>query len=82
MLYATWAGSVDHDDVPRVACLAKANCADAYLDAAGDNIQIHGGIGFTWEHPAHLCLRRAKNNRTFLGGSDLHTQLLADRLGI
>jgi alkylation response protein AidB-like acyl-CoA dehydrogenase len=81
-LYATWAASVEHEDVPRVASLAKAFCADAYLTAALENIQIHGGIGFTWEHPAHLYLKRAKNDQTFLGGSDLHRQLLADRLGI
>lgn len=82
VLYATWAASTDHEDVPTAACIAKAHCADAYLNAAAENVQIHGGIGFTWEHPAHLYLKRAKNNQTFLGGSDLHRQLLADRIGI
>jgi alkylation response protein AidB-like acyl-CoA dehydrogenase len=82
VLYSTWAASVDHEDTPRVAPLAKAFCTDAYVAGAGENIQIHGGIGFTWDYPAHLYLKRAKNNQTFLGGSDLHRQLLADRIGI
>jgi alkylation response protein AidB-like acyl-CoA dehydrogenase len=65
-----------------VAALVKAHCVDAYLDAAGENIQIHGGIGFTWEHPAHLFLKRAKSSQVLLGDSDLHRQLLADRIGV
>ncbi|RAV02839.1 acyl-CoA dehydrogenase family protein [Mycolicibacter senuensis] len=80
--YALWAASVGHDDVPKVACLAKAFCVDAFLYACGENIQIHGGIGFTWEHPAHLYLKRAKNAQLFLGSSDFHRQRLADRIGI
>jgi alkylation response protein AidB-like acyl-CoA dehydrogenase len=80
--YALWAASVGHEDTPRVASLAKAFCVDAFLYAAGENIQIHGGIGFTWEHPAHLYLKRAKNAQLFLGSSDFHRQQLADRIGI
>lgn len=80
--YALWAASVGHEDVPRVASLAKAFCVDAFLYASGENIQIHGGIGFTWEHPAHLYLKRAKNAQLFLGGSDFHRQQLADRIGV
>ncbi|MCX0272781.1 acyl-CoA/acyl-ACP dehydrogenase [Nocardia zapadnayensis] len=80
--YALWAAATGHADVPVVAPMVKAHCVDAYLQAAGDNIQIHGGIGFTWEHPAHLYLKRAKSSQALLGGSDFHRQLLADRLGI
>ncbi|NKY61016.1 acyl-CoA dehydrogenase family protein [Nocardia flavorosea] len=80
--YALWAAATGHVDVPVVAPMVKAHCVDAYLQAAGDNIQIHGGIGFTWEHPAHLYLKRAKSSQALLGGSDFHRQLLADRLGI
>ena len=65
-----------------VAPLVKAHCVDTYLPGAGENIQIHGGIGFTWEHPAHLYLKRAKSSQVLLGDSDLHRQLLADRIGI
>jgi len=80
--YALWAASVGHEDTPEVASLVKAFSVDAYLSACGENIQIHGGIGFTWEHPAHLYLKRAKNAQLFLGSSDFHRQQLADRIGI
>ena len=80
--YALWAAATDHEDVPVVAPMVKAHCVDAYLSAAGDNIQIHGGIGFTWEHPAHLYLKRAKSSQALLGGSDEHRRIVADRLGI
>lgn len=80
--YALWAVSVEDDELPKVASLAKAFCVDTYLAACGENIQIHGGIGFTWEHPAHLYLKRAKNAQSFLGSSDMHRQRLATMLGI
>lgn len=80
--YALWAASVDHEETAEVASLAKAFCADAYLSACGENIQIHGGIGFTWEHPAHLYLKRAKNVQLFAGSSDFHRQRVADLIGI
>ncbi|GAC1395501.1 MAG: acyl-CoA dehydrogenase family protein [Mycobacterium sp.] len=80
--YALWAVSAADAEVPKVASLAKAFCVDAYLAACGENIQIHGGIGFTWEHPAHLYLKRAKNAQSFLGSSDFHRQRLATLIGI
>ncbi len=80
--YALWAVSAGHPDAAVVAPLAKAYCVDTYLHAAGENIQIHGGIGFTWEHPAHLYLKRAKSSQLLLGSSDFHRQQLADRIGI
>ena len=79
--YALWAVSAGDPDERTVAPLAKAYCVDTYLHAAGENIQIHGGIGFTWEHPAHLYLKRAKSSRVLLGDSDFHRQQLADRIG-
>ena len=82
VLYALWAVSVDSDEVPKVASLAKAFCTDVYLRGSGENIQIHGGIGFTWEHPAHLYLKRAKNVQLFLGSSDFHRQRLAGLIGM
>ena len=80
--YALWAVSAGEPDERTVAPLAKAYCVDTYLHAAGENIQIHGGIGFTWEHPAHLYLKRAKSSQVLLGDSDFHRQQLADRIGI
>ncbi len=60
--------------------LAKSVCSAAYLQAAGDNIQIHGGIGFTWEHDAHLYFKRAKSTSLLLGSVDAHRDRLADVL--
>ena len=68
--------------LPAVAALAKAYCSDAYLRVAGENIQIHGGIGFTWEHPAHLYYRRAKSSDLLFGDASHHRELLAQRIGI
>jgi alkylation response protein AidB-like acyl-CoA dehydrogenase len=65
-------------DLPVAASLAKATGPDAYFKAAAGNIQIHGGIGFTWEHPAHLYFRRAKTNQSLFGDSILHRE----RLGV
>ena len=58
--YASWAAAEDNDELPVVAALAKAYCSEAYFHAAAENIQIHGGIGFTWEHPAHLYFKRGE----------------------
>jgi alkylation response protein AidB-like acyl-CoA dehydrogenase len=52
--------------------LAKAACSDTALKAAQEMIQLHGGIGFTWEHPAHLYLKRAKADALALGTADAH----------
>jgi alkylation response protein AidB-like acyl-CoA dehydrogenase len=52
--------------------LAQAYCSDAYVFVAATNIQVHGGIGFTWEHPAHLYLRRARTDAQLLGPPTYH----------
>ncbi|MEU1369755.1 acyl-CoA dehydrogenase family protein [Streptomyces sp. NPDC005803] len=70
------------DDLPNVAGLAKAFCSDAAVLAASQNIQVHGGIGFTWEHTAHLYLKRAKTSQLLLGDSAHHRELLARRIGV
>jgi len=62
--------------------LAKSVCSDAYMKAAGDTIQIHGGIGFTWEHDAHLYFKRAKSTALLLGSVDSYRDRLADAIGI
>ncbi|MEV5712895.1 acyl-CoA dehydrogenase family protein [Amycolatopsis mediterranei] len=80
--YALWAAATQAPDLPAVASLTKAFCSDAYQLTAGENIQIHGGIGYTWEHPAHLYFKRAKNSALFLGGADHHREQLAQRIGI
>src|SRR5437588_103207 len=80
--YAGWAAAEESDELPVVASLAKAYCSDAYFHAAAENIQIHGGIGFTWEHPAHLYFKRAKSSELLLGDPTYHRELLAQRIGI
>jgi len=80
--YASWAASEDNEELPVVASLAKAYCSDAYFHAAAENIQIHGGIGFTWEHDAHLYFKRAKSSEILLGDATYHRELLAQRIGI
>jgi len=62
--------------------LAKSVCSDAYLQAAGDNIQIHGGIGFTWEHDAHLYFKRAKSTSLLFGSVGSYRDRLGDAIGI
>jgi alkylation response protein AidB-like acyl-CoA dehydrogenase len=80
--YAAWCAAELNDELPEVACLAKAYCSEAYFHAAAENIQIHGGIGFTWEHPAHLYFKRAKSSELLFGDPAYHRELLAQRLGI
>ena len=80
--YAMWAASEGNDELPVVASLAKAYCGEAYFHAAAENIQIHGGIGFTWEHPAHLYFKRAKSSELMFGDPNYHRELLAQRIGI
>jgi alkylation response protein AidB-like acyl-CoA dehydrogenase len=80
--YAGWCAAELNDELPSVASLAKAYCSDAYFHAAAENIQIHGGIGFTWEHPAHLYFKRAKSSELLFGDPTYHRELLAQRIGI
>lgn len=77
---ALWA--VDHEpaEVPLAAGLAKAFCSEAYFDAASSNIQVHGGIGYTWEHPAHLYFRRAKSSQLMFGTPGHHRETLLQKL--
>jgi alkylation response protein AidB-like acyl-CoA dehydrogenase len=62
--------------------LAASLCAEVYESIAADSIQLHGGIGFTWEHDAHLYFKRAKASKLLLGAPSFHRRLLADVLGL
>ncbi|AKK25652.1 acyl-CoA dehydrogenase family protein [Mycobacterium sp. EPa45] len=70
------AAAFDAQDAGRLADLAvaQAYCADAYVTVAANNIQVHGGIGFTWEHPAHLYLRRARTDALLFGEPAWHRE--------
>jgi alkylation response protein AidB-like acyl-CoA dehydrogenase len=80
--YAAWTAAEGNDELPVMASLAKAYCSEAYFQAAAETIQIHGGIGFTWDHPAHLYFKRAKSSEIILGDPAYHRELLAQRIGI
>ena len=69
-------------ELPVSAALAAAYCSDAFTYAAKENIQIHGGIGYTWEHDAHLYLKRAKSSELLFGSPAGHRARLADLVGI
>lgn len=71
----------DRGEFAIAAPLAASIASEAYVWAAGENIQIHGGIGFTWEHDAHLYLKRAKSSSLLLGDARYHRRLLGDALG-
>jgi alkylation response protein AidB-like acyl-CoA dehydrogenase len=80
--YAAWTVSEDSDEQRTVVPLAKSYCSEAYFHCAGENIQIHGGIGFTWEHDAHLHFKRAKSSELLFGDPAHHRAVLADRIGL
>jgi alkylation response protein AidB-like acyl-CoA dehydrogenase len=80
--YGLWCAAEMNDELPSVASLAKSYCSEAYFHAAAENIQIHGGIGFTWEHPAHLYFKRAKSSELMFGDPAYHRELLAQRIGL
>jgi alkylation response protein AidB-like acyl-CoA dehydrogenase len=69
-------------DTPVAIALAKAACSDIAVRVAQESVQLHGGIGFTWEHPAHLYLKRAKSSSIGLGTADWHRASLAGLAGL
>jgi alkylation response protein AidB-like acyl-CoA dehydrogenase len=75
------AGEGGAEDLFYAAHLAKSVCGDAYRRAAAENVQIHGGIGFTWEHDAHLHYKRAHGSDTLFGDATYHRAALARGLG-
>jgi alkylation response protein AidB-like acyl-CoA dehydrogenase len=82
---AYYAGCVAADDAPdlsRVASLAKAYCSEAYFACAGESIQIHGGVGFTWEYDPHLYFKRAQASEQMLGTPSYHRERIARELSL
>jgi alkylation response protein AidB-like acyl-CoA dehydrogenase len=77
---AYYAGCVAAEGLPELASaasLAKATCSDAYFRCAADALQIHGGVGFTWEYDVHLYLKRARSTEIFLGSPAFHRERVA-----
>ena len=69
-------------DAKVAVALAKAYCSDVAVNAAQECVQLHGGIGFTWEHPAHLYLKRAKADSIGFGTADAHRATLASLVNL
>jgi alkylation response protein AidB-like acyl-CoA dehydrogenase len=73
---AVWTAASDPAGLAALAPLAALHCARTFVQVAGEMIQLHGGIGFTWEHEAHLYLKRAKSTQLLLGpASALRTEI-------
>ncbi len=70
------------DEAPFAVHAAKAFACDTYSHCAGEMIQLHGGIGFTWEHDAHLYFKRARSNASLLGTPDWHREQVAGLAGL
>ena len=77
--YAAAAAAEGDDETPALACLAKAGASQAYMQTAINTVQIHGGIGFTWDNDTHLWFKRAKSSEVFLGDPAYHRELLMHR---
>ena len=75
--YASFAAADGDAELGSLAPLAKACCSEAFLHVAAENIQIHGGIGFTWDHAAHLYYRRAKSSDLMFGDAAHQRERLA-----
>ena len=79
---AAAAAAANAREWPLLAALAGAYCSEAFCDVALENIQIHGGIGFTWEHDAHLYLRRAWSSRVLVSAPEQHRGRIAQSIGL
>ncbi|HUY26712.1 MAG TPA: acyl-CoA dehydrogenase family protein [Candidatus Binataceae bacterium] len=80
--YAAQAAAAEDPEWPALASLAKAAASETYLHTAAECIQIHGGIGFTWDNDTHLWFKRAKSSEVFLGQPSYHRELLMQRWGV
>jgi alkylation response protein AidB-like acyl-CoA dehydrogenase len=80
--YAAVCAATDDADLAVAASLAHAYCSPVAVRAAEECVQLHGGIGFTWEHPAHLYLKRAKSSALAYGPPDRHRAALADLVNL
>jgi len=78
--FAIWAAAHGDECLPLAAAIAQAAVSETYSRVAAENIQIHGGIGFTWEHPAHLYFRRAKSDEALLGDPFQHRRRIGELL--
>ena len=75
--YAAWALAEGDPKAPGAVSVAKAYCSDAYREVANRGVQVHGGIGFTWEHDLQLYYKRSKSSETLYGDATFHRERIA-----
>lgn len=75
--YAAWAVANNAPEAPLAAAMAKAYCSDAFRQVSAEGIQVHGGIGFTWEHDLHIYFKRAKGSEVTFGDATWNRELVA-----
>ncbi len=80
--WASWVAEERGEELAQAASVAKSLSGDGYLRAAAENVQIHGGIGVTWEADPQLYLKRAKTNEELLGNPGYHRARLVTALGV
>jgi alkylation response protein AidB-like acyl-CoA dehydrogenase len=80
--YAAWAVGDGAPDGPLAAAMAKAYASDAFRHVAAEGIQIHGGIGFTWEHDMHVYFKRAKGSEVGFGDAAWNREIVARLIGL
>jgi alkylation response protein AidB-like acyl-CoA dehydrogenase len=80
--YAAWAVANGVPEAPLAAAMAKSYTSDAYRIVAGEGIQIHGGIGFTWEHDMHIYFKRAKGSEVTFGDATYNRELVAQLIDL
>ncbi len=80
--YAAWAVSNDVPDGPVAAAVAKAAASDAFRRVSAEGIQLHGGIGFTWDHDLHLYFKRAKSSEFTFGDATYNRELIAQGINL
>jgi alkylation response protein AidB-like acyl-CoA dehydrogenase len=80
--YAAWTVADDNDEAPLAAAMAKAYTSDAYRETSAENIQIHGGVGFTWEYDCHYYFKRAKAIEVTYGDPTYHRERVARLLNL
>jgi alkylation response protein AidB-like acyl-CoA dehydrogenase len=81
-LYASWAADHEPESLPLAASMAKAYASDAGWRVSASSLQVHGGIGFTWEHDLHFFLKRARTDGALFGSAREHRDRVAELAGL
>jgi alkylation response protein AidB-like acyl-CoA dehydrogenase len=80
--YASCMTGANSQEFEETVSIAKSYCSEAFFKCAGDAIQLHGGVGFTWEYDAHLFFKRAKSSEIYFGDPSFHKSKISNILGL